>query len=363
MAQTPVSHNPTQNPDPQKDGTSEDDITHPQEEQTLLLGNSFTDTQSPVLWDIAGAQIVRTFQGFNVLIPPNSVAISPDGRYAAAIGGILGTNTTNLVVWNLESGVIACQIDKYQVVIRSLAFSPDSHFLLAGSQATGGQKGGQELILWDVSSCSLVRHFEMNEDEDVTGIVFSSDGKWAATGTAYYKRIILWDVNTGHEIRSFSYQDYKNMIPIFDLVFGPDDRTILAPGPGLLCLWDVQTGKIIRRYYGHTAFVWSVDISPDGKYILFSSDNGEVFLWDFSTSELLYRLPAHTQPVMSAEFSPDGKYAYSISTDGLLTRWKIPVQTLPELLDWTQANRYERLLTCEERLRYRVEPFCEQGNP
>jgi hypothetical protein len=35
MAQTPVSHNPFQNPDPQKDGTSGDDITLPQEQQPI----------------------------------------------------------------------------------------------------------------------------------------------------------------------------------------------------------------------------------------------------------------------------------------------------------------------------------------
>ena len=35
MARMPVSHNPTQNPDPQKDGLSGNDITHPQEQQTL----------------------------------------------------------------------------------------------------------------------------------------------------------------------------------------------------------------------------------------------------------------------------------------------------------------------------------------
>ncbi len=35
MAQTPVSHNPTQNPDPQEKPVSRDDITHPQEQQTL----------------------------------------------------------------------------------------------------------------------------------------------------------------------------------------------------------------------------------------------------------------------------------------------------------------------------------------
>jgi hypothetical protein len=35
MTQTPVSHTAIQNPDPQKDGTSGDDITHLQEQQTL----------------------------------------------------------------------------------------------------------------------------------------------------------------------------------------------------------------------------------------------------------------------------------------------------------------------------------------
>ena len=35
MAQTPVSHNPSQNPDPQSEGASGDVITHPQEQQTF----------------------------------------------------------------------------------------------------------------------------------------------------------------------------------------------------------------------------------------------------------------------------------------------------------------------------------------
>ncbi len=35
MAQTSLSHNSPQNPDPQKDGVSGDDITHLREQQTL----------------------------------------------------------------------------------------------------------------------------------------------------------------------------------------------------------------------------------------------------------------------------------------------------------------------------------------
>ena len=35
MAQMPLSHNKPQNPDPQNDGVSGNDINHPQEQQTL----------------------------------------------------------------------------------------------------------------------------------------------------------------------------------------------------------------------------------------------------------------------------------------------------------------------------------------
>jgi WD40 repeat protein/DNA-binding SARP family transcriptional activator len=330
--------------------------------QYLLIGNESTDTQSPVLWDISRAQIMRTFQGFNEEVAPGAVAINPDGNFAAAGGGEESTGLPILMVWNLASGELACRFEGYRAVVRSVAFSPDSRFLLASSEAL---RPGEinDLILWDVQTCQLVHRFDLNENEDVAGIAFSSDGSLAVTGSAFNKSIILWDVNTGLEIRRFVIPINSGFIPIFDVAFGPNDRTILAPGPGPIYLWDVETGEIIRRYSGHTAFVWSLDISLDGKYILSGSNNGEVILWDFSTGEELYRLNAHTQPVLSVAFSPDGKYAYAVSTDGLLSKWKISVQSLPELLDWIQANRYVRSLTCEERQRYRVEPLCEQGTP
>jgi WD40 repeat protein len=318
-----------------------------------------TDIQSPVLWDISAAQIVKTFLGFNKQISPDEVGFSPDSRFVAAAGGDLSTGVPALMVWDLESGEVACHLEgSYRAVLRGLAFSPDSRFLLAGSVGAV-----DDLILWDVQNCQLVRRFDMNENEDVAGIAFSSDGSRAATGNVYNKRIILWDVNTGSEIRRFVISSRTEFIPIFDVAYGPNDRTIVAPGPGPIYLWDVETGEIIRRYSGHTAFVWSLDLSPDEKYILSGSNNGEVILWDFSTGEELYRLNAHTQPVLSVKFSPDGKYAYAVSTDGLLSKWKISVQSLPELKDWIQSNRYVRELTCEERLRYRVEPLCEGESP
>ncbi len=335
--------------------------------KSVVVGDSSGQVPSPVIWDIPGQQIVKRLEGFSLGAAPDSVAISPDSRYVLAGGGNVTTSTPDLVVWDLDSGKDICHLEgNYRATVRGLAISPDGQSLLAGSQSTGEKVSDptQELILWDIPSCKLIRQFEMSEKEDVTGVAFNSDGSLAATGTAYSKRVILWDVKTGRELKRFELPKYSGFTPIFDVAFGPDDRTLLAPGLGTIYLWDIDSATIIRQFKGSTDLVWSVDISPDYRYVLSGSNNGEVILWDYATGEEVYQLPAHSLPVMSVQFSLDGKYAYSISTDGLLSQWKIPgQQSLAELTDWAYANRYIRDLTCEERQRYRVEPLCEGGNP
>jgi WD40 repeat protein/transcriptional regulator with XRE-family HTH domain len=326
--------------------------------QSLLLGNAFTSQQSLVCWDIAGSRKIIALN--DIVTDPDSIAFSSDGHFAAAVGGTQDFGVTDFWIWSLPGFEVACHIYDPLIGFRSLAISPDNRFVLTGSQIDFTNT----LVLWDVQSCQEVRRFDLDPDEDVTGIAFSSDGKLAITGTAYFKRIILWDVNTGHEIKRFPFENAIGKMPILDVAFVPDDRTILATFATDLVLLDVGTGAIIRRYYGHSANVWSVDISTDDKYILSGANNGEVILWDFSTGEELARLQVSTQPVTSVKFSPDGNYAYFVTGDGLLVKWKIPVQhTLPELLDWINNNRYVRPLTCEERQRYRVEPLCEQESP
>ena len=61
----------------------------------------------------------------------------------------------------------------------------------------------------------------MNEIQDVTGIAFSSNSKWAITGSAFSNpnRIILWDTNTGEEIRRFELAT-KDFAPYLTLSLG-----------------------------------------------------------------------------------------------------------------------------------------------
>jgi WD40 repeat protein len=107
--------------------------------------------------------------------------------------------------------------------------------------------------------------------------------------------------------------------------------------------------------------VWSVDVSPDGRYVLSGSMDGDIILWNFETAEELRRFTAHTELVPGLVLGPGGETAFSVSLDGQLIEWQVADLPLEELIEWTHANRYVRELTCEEREQYRVEPLCDAG--
>lgn len=313
----------------------------------LLSDASAKIDNQPGLWDIAQNKVVMTYTLPISAIYPGAIQISPDNRYGAAAGAL--SDSPSVVLWDLKSGKMQCPpFAGYTVSGRAVAFSPDSQYLLAGSQLYGGSTG--ELFLWEVKTCKLVRQF--HDTEDVSSIAFSSDGRLAITGIGYSPRVTLWDVATGEPIGRYPYADWG---PVLGVAFGPENKTILGTGVFDIYLWDVDTKEIIRRYSGLTMFPYTMALSADYKYVLSGTVNGELILWDFATGREVDRLNTHLA-IMSVAFSPDGKNAFAGTAQGVLIEWQLAEKTLPELLDWINANRYVRPLTKAEKIQYHLEP-------
>ncbi len=149
--------------------------------------------------------------------------------------------------------------------VLSLAYSPDGR-----SIASGDHDGTVQL--WDVQTGKEIRQLE-GHTNSVMSVTFSPDGRWIASG-GWDETVRLWDIETGKEIRRLerdidihrkarppdsAYNDVANSV-----AFSPDSRLIVSNGiPGIVLLWDAQTGKEIRRFKGHTDIVRSVAFSPD----------------------------------------------------------------------------------------------------
>ena len=84
---------------------------------------------------------------------------------------------------------------------------------------------------------------------------------------------------------------------------------------------------------GHTGWVWSVDISPDGRKAVSGSFDNDVRLWDLETGEEIDRLEGHTKAVRAVAFSPDGKSFVSGSDDGSLILWEVETRSVVQRIE------------------------------
>jgi WD40 repeat protein len=95
---------------------------------------------------------------------------------------------------------------------------------------------------------------------------------------------------------------------VSSLAFSPDGTRVAAPGPGFsVLLWDVASGKELRRFAGHHSDVNSVALSPDGKLLATGSDDTTLRFWDVESGRELHEIQERDSGFHSLAFSSDGK--------------------------------------------------------
>lgn len=104
----------------------------------------------------------------------------------------------------------------------------------------------------------------------------------------------------------------------------PDGKRAVSGSWDRTCiLWDMQSGEAIHTLRGHTGSVSSVSITPDGTKAISGSSDGYCILWDLKRGESIGLLQGHTETVNSVSLTPDGKWAISGSWDKTCILWNL----------------------------------------
>jgi WD40 repeat protein len=85
---------------------------------------------------------------------------------------------------------------------------------------------------------------------------------------------------------------------------------------------------LIRTLEGHSSYVISAAISPDGKTLASGGMDNAIKLWDMASGRLIRTLIGHSSDVHSVVFSPDGKTLVSGSKDCSIRLWHFSDGTL-----------------------------------
>ncbi len=130
--------------------------------------------------------------------------------------------------------------------------------------------------VWDFDEESWIFTQHTSFTGSVTRMAFSPDSVTLATAH-YDGEIRQWNVDTGEMLLAIDTDEVVESI-----AYSPDSR-ILASGGSFqnqyVRLWDVSTGALLRTLDGHTNGVTHVLFSPDGKYLVSSSYDGQLLLW------------------------------------------------------------------------------------
>jgi WD40 repeat protein/3',5'-cyclic AMP phosphodiesterase CpdA len=149
------------------------------------------------------------------------------------------------------------------------------------------------------------------------GVAWSPDGTLLVAGHDDGS-VRLLECSTGKELRQFK----GHTAYVTSVAFSPDGQWLAsASADQSVRLWQCATGKELRLFKGHTNVVFSVVFSPNGQWLASASADQSVRLWQCATGKELRLFKRHTASVRSVAFSPDSQWLASASEDQRVRLW------------------------------------------
>lgn len=147
-------------------------------------------------------------------------------------------------------------------------YAPDGHRVGVG---VPGAKGGGRLLVWDLTSESLIATHEV-EASEVRSVMFSPDGRWL--GWQGDGPLGMWDPVGGVFLR----MTHEGATSMAFRSAGDHQSVFLSAGRRELWVWDPSTMERLKEHYMDSDFPL-LGLSRDGRVIAFT-DGSVLDLWD-----------------------------------------------------------------------------------
>jgi WD40 repeat protein/uncharacterized caspase-like protein len=127
------------------------------------------------------------------------------------------------------------------------------------------------------------------QKEKIGALRYAPNGRWVvATKSCLLlfgseSNVSIWNATTGQFLRFLKAPcEFLRT----SMAISPDDRTMVLISAGVIQLWDIQTGRLLRNFEGAAGDTELFKFSPDGRNLL-SSGLG-LRLWETATGRLVF---------------------------------------------------------------------------
>jgi WD40 repeat protein/class 3 adenylate cyclase len=212
------------------------------------------------------------------------VAVSPDGRYVAAVTYVRQPASSPdgwLGVWDAGSGRL---LSTFHLGAdgRTVAFSPDAPLLVTAM-------GNNQAVVFDYIHGRVVRMLKalvhdttgLGAPSSVEGLTFFANGDLLMGEDAGV--VQTWDPRTG---RPLQHPIQADQTAVASLAVLPDQSAfVTTSASGDLKLWDSESLQQFGSTFPGTLGVWSTAaVTPDGKNLVVVYADGSGFVWPLALS-------------------------------------------------------------------------------
>jgi len=237
----------------------------------------------------------------------------------------------SIIIWKLTKdelsyGVPHKALKGHGHFVSDIVLSSDGQFALSGSWDS-------TLRLWDLAQGTTTRRF-VGHSKDVLSVAFSADNRQIVSGSRD-RTIKLWNTLG---VCKYTIQDEVHSDWVSCVRFSPTNTNPIIVSAGwdkLVKVWNLTNCKLKTNHIGHTGYLNTVTVSPDGSLCASGGKDGNAMLWDLHEGKHLYTLEGG-ENINALTFSPN-RYWLCAATGPSVKIWdlegKVVVDELkPEVL-------------------------------
>jgi WD40 repeat protein len=334
------------------------------------------------LWDGKTGRFIRVLGNIEGIVA--SVQFSPDGTSVLATCGGSGRCAYKQTIFDVLTGRVRTIFDRHDNIVRASAFSPDGQLV-----ATGGGND-RAIFVWNAATGEPVATLK-GTGQTVWAVAFSEDNRrigWGQvisatanvndfgpvqmslrlpaadealgeptpiTDQQNWRRVVTKFGNLSLRHKQTSAYGYNNILEIVQdgavratitrdstnglrhhsYTFTPDGKTVISGGNGFVTAYDLD-GKVVGEFVGHESDVYTLAVSPNGKFLVTGAADQTVRLWDIKSRALLVTLYQGTDGAWVI-WTPEGYYASSPNAESIIG-WQIN-NGADKAADYVTANQ------------------------
>jgi guanine nucleotide-binding protein subunit beta-2-like 1 protein len=242
-----------------------------------------------------------------------------------------------IIVWNLAEtdhgdlgdgtvplyGAPLRSLHGHSHFVEDVVISSDGQFALSASW-------DHTLRLWDIKKGNTTRRF-VGHTKDVLSCAFSAENRQIVSGSRD-KTVKLWNTLGECKFEISGTYGHSEWVSCVRFSPSPTDPLIVSCGwDNLVKVWELSNCQLRTNLIGHTGYLNTVTISPDGSLCASGGKDGTAMLWDLNEGKRLYDLDAE-DIIHALVFSPN-RYWLCAATSKDIKVWDLETKELVQKLE------------------------------